>query len=216
MLHRPQVAGFLDAQADAGTAAEAEVARLETEAGWIPFEQARWEAFQRTIDPDRFPLTTLDRIYGLMPPTGVRFKQYEDSIEIEGGPLRGVDVDMEEMPDTVLTLADVASQAQGPTRITNIANLRAQQRCDVRAGSVMQLGAMTKPCDLVLLDPPYGSGAGAVALDRLRRLGWIGEATWIALETAHDEKVQVKGLEIDAERKVGRARITLLRPAVPA
>jgi len=98
----------------------------------------------------------------------------------------------------------------------NIANLRAQQRCDVRAGSVMQLGAMTKPCDLVLLDPPYGSGAGAVALDRLRRLGWIGEATWIALETAHDEKVQVKGLEIHAERKVGRARITLLRPAVPA
>jgi 16S rRNA (guanine966-N2)-methyltransferase len=98
----------------------------------------------------------------------------------------------------------------------NIANLRAQQRCDVRAGSVMQLGAMTKPCDLVLLDPPYGSGAGAVALDRLRRLGWIGEATWIALETAHDEKVQVKGLEIDAERKVGRARITLLRPAAPA
>jgi hypothetical protein len=61
---------------------EAEVARLETEAGWIPFEQARWEAFQQTIDPDLYPLTTLDRIYSLMPPTGVRFKQYEDSVEI--------------------------------------------------------------------------------------------------------------------------------------
>ena len=93
----------------------------------------------------------------------------------------------------------------------NIANLRAQQRCDVRAGSVMQLGPAKAPCDLILLDPPYGSGAGVVALDRLARLGWIGEATWIALETAHDEVVQVRALAVESERKVGRARLTLLR-----
>ena len=98
----------------------------------------------------------------------------------------------------------------------NIANLRAQQRCEVRAGSVMQLGPAKAPYDLILLDPPYHSGAGAVALDRLARLGWIGEATWIALETASDEKVVVKALEIEAERKVGKARLNLLRlPAQP-
>ena len=98
----------------------------------------------------------------------------------------------------------------------NIANLRAQQRCEVRAGSVMQLGPAKAPYDLILLDPPYHSGAGAVALDRLARLGWIGEATWIALETASDEKVVVKALEIEAERKVGKARVNLLRlPAQP-
>ncbi|HEU4649787.1 MAG TPA: 16S rRNA (guanine(966)-N(2))-methyltransferase RsmD, partial [Croceibacterium sp.] len=51
---------------------------------------------------------------------------------------------------------------------------------------------------------------------RLRRLGWIGEGTWVALETAHDEKVQVKGLAIEAERKVGKAKLTLLRLADPA
>lgn len=99
---------------------------------------------------------------------------------------------------------------------TNIANLRAQQACDVRAVSVLSLGPAAEPYDLILLDPPYGSGAGAVALDRLRRLGWIGEATWIALETAHDEKVQVKGLAIESERKVGKAKLTLLRLAAPA
>ena len=93
----------------------------------------------------------------------------------------------------------------------NIANLRAQQRCDVRASSVMQLGPAKAPYDLVLLDPPYRSGAGAVALDRLARLGWIGEASWVALETAHDEVVQLKTLAIESERKVGKARITLLR-----
>ncbi|HEY6814710.1 MAG TPA: 16S rRNA (guanine(966)-N(2))-methyltransferase RsmD [Croceibacterium sp.] len=94
---------------------------------------------------------------------------------------------------------------------TNIANLRAQQRCDVRVGSVMHLGPAKAPFDLVLLDPPYHSGAGAVALDRLARLGWIGEATWVALETANDEVVQAKALTIESERKVGRAKLTLLR-----
>ena len=45
------------------------------------------------------------------------------------------------------------------------------------------------------------------------RLGWIGAATWIALETAKDEDVAVKLLTIDAERKVGKAKLTLLRLA---
>ena len=93
----------------------------------------------------------------------------------------------------------------------NIANLRAQDQCDVRAGSVLALGPAKAPLDLVLLDPPYRTGAGAVALEKLARLGWIGPATWISLETAYDEPVQVRGFKMDADRKVGKARITLLR-----
>ena len=93
----------------------------------------------------------------------------------------------------------------------NIANLRAQGQCDVRAGSVMALPPLKQSLDLILLDPPYGSGAGSVALDKLNRLGWIGPATWISLETAHDEEPRVKGLATVADRKVGKARITLLR-----
>ncbi len=100
---------------------------------------------------------------------------------------------------------------------TNIANLRAASECDVRAGSVLALGPVKAPLDLVLLDPPYHSGAGAVALDKLRRLGWIGEHTWISLETAHDEEPKVKLFEAVADRKVGKARLTLLRlTALPA
>jgi 16S rRNA (guanine966-N2)-methyltransferase len=93
----------------------------------------------------------------------------------------------------------------------NITNLRAQALCDVRAASVLALGPAKAPLDLVLLDPPYGTGAGAVALDRLIRLGWIGEATWVSLETAADEEPRVKALEAVAERRVGKARLTLLR-----
>ncbi len=93
----------------------------------------------------------------------------------------------------------------------NIANLRAAPQCDVRASSVLALGPAKAPLDLVLLDPPYNSGAGAVALDKLQRLGWIGEGTWVSLETAADEEAKVKGLEAVADRKVGKARLTLLR-----
>lgn len=94
---------------------------------------------------------------------------------------------------------------------SNIASLRTQARCDVRAASVLALGPAKRPLDLILLDPPYGSGAGAVALDRLARLGWIGEATWVSLETAADEEPRIRALEAVADRRVGKARITLLR-----
>ncbi len=93
----------------------------------------------------------------------------------------------------------------------NVAALEAGTRADVRASSVLSLGPAKEPLDLLLLDPPYGSGAGAVALDKLQRLGWIGPPTWISLETAVNEEPEVKGLEAVADRKVGKARLTLLR-----
>lgn len=93
----------------------------------------------------------------------------------------------------------------------NIAALRAQQRCEVVAGSVLSLGPAKAPRDLILMDPPYGTTAGAVAIDRLARLGWIGPATWVALEVGAKDDVKIKALEIESERKVGPARLMLLR-----
>ena len=93
----------------------------------------------------------------------------------------------------------------------NIAHLGAEAQSDVRAGSVLTLPIAKAPLDLILLDPPYGSGAGAVALERLARLGWISAGTWISLETAAGEEAKLKGFTIDAERKVGKAQITLAR-----
>ncbi len=97
----------------------------------------------------------------------------------------------------------------------NIAALRCAPACDVRAGSVLTLAAAKAPFDLIMLDPPYGSGAGAVALERLMRLGWIGPATWISLETHAEEEPKLRSLAVDAMRKVGKARITLLRAPPP-
>lgn len=96
---------------------------------------------------------------------------------------------------------------------SNIDTLDARTRSTVQQGSVMSLGPAKVPHDLILLDPPYDTGAGQVALDRMLRLGWIGPATWIALETHKAEDVAVKLLGIDAERVVGKAKLTLMRLA---
>ncbi|KQM99843.1 MULTISPECIES: 16S rRNA (guanine(966)-N(2))-methyltransferase RsmD [Sphingomonas] len=86
-------------------------------------------------------------------------------------------------------------------------------RGDVRATSVMAMGPAPAPLDIILMDPPYDTGAGLVALDKLARLGWTSPATWISLETAKAEVVQLPGFEVDATRVHGKARLTLLRPA---
>jgi 16S rRNA (guanine966-N2)-methyltransferase len=93
----------------------------------------------------------------------------------------------------------------------NIATLGAGERARVEAGSVMGLGPAREPLDLVLADPPYKTGAGTVALERMLRLGWIGAETWITLETSATEDVEVKGLAIEADRRVSKAKLTLLR-----
>ena len=90
---------------------------------------------------------------------------------------------------------------------------RLQIRPDVRATSVLTLGPAPAPLDLIMMDPPYDTGAGAVALDKLNRLGWVGDATWVSIETAKNEPVGVAGFAIDADRTHGKARITLLRRA---
>ncbi len=95
----------------------------------------------------------------------------------------------------------------------NLAALGAAARADVRAGSVLSLGPATRTYDLLLFDAPYDTGAASVALDKLNRLGWVAPDSWISIETGEREKVAVAGFEIDAERKVGKAKLTLLRPA---
>jgi len=94
---------------------------------------------------------------------------------------------------------------------SNIANLHAQSRSDVRAASALSLGAAREPLDLVLLDPPYDTGAGAVAIDKLARLGWIAEHTWVSVETAKAETVAIRGFEVESTRDVGKARLHILR-----
>jgi 3-phosphoshikimate 1-carboxyvinyltransferase len=55
---------------------------------------------------------------------GCEFCALSNGIEIRGGDLRGIDVDMGEISDTVQTLSVVALFANGPTRVRGVAHNR--------------------------------------------------------------------------------------------
>jgi 3-phosphoshikimate 1-carboxyvinyltransferase len=64
------------------------------------------------------------RFVDILSKMGCRTKKSHDWLEVEGGELIGIDVDMNDTPDVVQTLAPVAAFAKGKTRIRNVKNLR--------------------------------------------------------------------------------------------
>jgi 3-phosphoshikimate 1-carboxyvinyltransferase len=66
-----------------------------------------------------------------------------DAITVAGGPLHGIDVDMNAISDTVQTLAVVALFAQGPTTIRGVAHIRHKEtdRLGNLAAELRKLGA---------------------------------------------------------------------------
>lgn len=55
---------------------------------------------------------------------GCTIRKSGNWLEVEGGKLKGIDIDMNDMPDVVQTLAAVAVFAEGRTSIRNVKNLR--------------------------------------------------------------------------------------------
>ncbi len=64
---------------------------------------------------------------------GCRVESGANSIRVIGGPLTGIDVDMNAISDTAQTLACVAPFAKGPTRIRNVAHMRLKETDRVTA-----------------------------------------------------------------------------------
>lgn len=88
---------------------------------------------------------------------GCRLELGEDAVAITGGRLRGIEIDMETMPDSVLTLAVVAARAEGPTRIANVGTLRLKEsdRLVVAARELGRVGARVEEGrDFLAIDPP--------------------------------------------------------------
>jgi 3-phosphoshikimate 1-carboxyvinyltransferase len=69
-------------------------------------------------------------LLGILEQMGCRVRRGDDFAEVTGpapGGLRGVDVDMNDLPDAVLALAVVAAFAEGVSHIRNVANLRIKE-----------------------------------------------------------------------------------------
>lgn len=66
-----------------------------------------------------------------------------DALTVQGGPLRGIDVGMNDISDTVMTLGVVALFADGPTTIRNVAHIRHKEtdRLAALATELRRLGA---------------------------------------------------------------------------
>jgi len=60
---------------------------------------------------------------------GCVLQKQDDGVAVTGRQLSGIEVDMEDMPDMVPTLAIVAAFAEGTTAIKNVAHLKAKE-CD--------------------------------------------------------------------------------------
>jgi 16S rRNA (guanine966-N2)-methyltransferase len=92
----------------------------------------------------------------------------------------------------------------------NAERLGALDRVQVLGGSALAL-PRSEPFDLLFADPPYAAGAGSAAVESVIRAGWLGPGGWISVETTKSDPVEPGELRLDAERTVGRARISLLR-----
>jgi 3-phosphoshikimate 1-carboxyvinyltransferase len=64
---------------------------------------------------------------------GCLVSRTEAGINVQGRPLHGIDVDMNAISDTVMTLAAVALFAEGPTTIRNVAHIRHKETDRLRA-----------------------------------------------------------------------------------
>ncbi len=89
------------------------------------------------------------RFVDVLAEMGCRVEQAEQSTTVwgpAGGRLRGVDVDLNDLPDVAQTLAVLAAFAEGTTRIRNVANLRIKEtdRLQALATELGRLGVRTE------------------------------------------------------------------------
>jgi len=93
----------------------------------------------------------------------------------------------------------------------NIAAFDAGSRTAIRNQSASSL-PKSHPFDLVFADPPYQPGSGTAVATAVAESDWLPPRGWMAIETQRGDRVTPpEGWEIDAERDVGRARLTILR-----
>ena len=106
------------------------------------------------------------------------------------------------------TFAEQDRQALEALR-SNIDKLGARERCDVRAIDATRMAG--GPYHLVFMDPPYDSGLGQRAVESLLAAKALAPGALLSIETARTAEVSVPGLEVEAERTYGKAKLTLLR-----
>ena len=93
---------------------------------------------------------------------GCKVTESDEGITLVGGPFRGIDIDMNAISDTMMTLAAVACFADGPTTIRNVAHVRHKEtdRITAMATELRKLGVQVDEFpDGLTIDPGPMHGA---------------------------------------------------------
>jgi 16S rRNA (guanine966-N2)-methyltransferase len=100
----------------------------------------------------------------------------------------------------------------------NVRALGEEARTATVPGDAAKPPAATARCALAFLDPPYGKGLAAPALEALSAAGWLEPGAVCVVETATAEALGAPpGFTLLDERRYGAARLTFLRaPGLPA
>ena len=93
----------------------------------------------------------------------------------------------------------------------NVASLKEEARCAVLGGDVLRPRAPAAPCDLILLDPPYGKELVPKAIAALGAVGWIAPGALVVAELGREEALEVPGWAEVATREHGAVRVVFLR-----
>ena len=97
------------------------------------------------------------RFANILEKMGAKVKWDNQKIILTGSSLRGIDVDMNKMPDAAMTLAVTAMFASGKTAIRNIYNWRFKEteRLGAVCRELQKLGArVEKGKDFLIIEPP--------------------------------------------------------------
>ncbi len=87
---------------------------------------------------------------------GCQIERGRNSVTVQGGPLKGIDVDMNDISDTAQTLAAVAVFAEGPTCIRNVGHIRHKEtdRISAVATELKRLGIRVEESeDSITINP---------------------------------------------------------------
>ena len=107
------------------------------------------------------------------------------------------------------TFVETDPSAQGAIK-ANAARLDVAERVRILGGSALAL-PRSEPFDLIFADPPYAPGSGSGIVRSVAQADWLAAGGWMSVETDRRDPVEPAGYEVEVEREIGRARITLLR-----
>jgi 16S rRNA (guanine966-N2)-methyltransferase len=97
---------------------------------------------------------------------------------------------------------------------SNLQALGGASRAEVRAQAVQYASPPPGPCDLLFLDPPYAAGLAEAALGRIANPGWLAPGALVSLETDGNRPALPAGLQMETERRFGKAHLTLFRRTI--